>query len=152
MTTPPISIPVHVAHEHVEAFIAATLKFVQPAIRDARLYKCVVYQRADDPTYFILELGYQSPTGQVGHKEFRDWETATAGMMSSSRTVGRSPGDYNQIFPRFIPSVMRVSPLRDSSDLQDLIGSIKPPQATAVTEQPRPSLPIQRKKWWQFWK
>lgn len=88
-----IQVFVHVTHESVEAFKAATIENARNSVQEAGIARFDVVQQADDPTRFVLIEAYRSAEAIAAHKEtahYAVWRDAVANMMAEPRSSTRS--------------------------------------------------------------
>jgi autoinducer 2-degrading protein len=81
-------VTVYVKEEHIEAFIAATVRNHEGSIREAGNMRFDVLQCADDPARFLLYEAYASEEAARAHKEtehYSQWRDAVAPWMERPR-------------------------------------------------------------------
>lgn len=97
---------VHVKHDCVEAFQAASLDNARHSIQEPGIARFDVIQQADDPTRFVLVEVYRDAEAPARHKEtahYANWRDAVADMMAEPRSsvkyVNRFPTDPGWNYP-----------------------------------------------------
>lgn len=86
---------VHVKHEHVADFIAATRENHLQSVQEPGNRRFDVLQSADDPTRFVLYEAYASEADAAAHKQtahYTQWRDAVADWMASPRQGVRYDG------------------------------------------------------------
>ena len=81
-------IEVHVKAESIEAFRDATIENARNSIREPAVACFDFYQRADDPSRFLLIEAYRDPEGPSRHREtahYLKWRDTVESMMASPR-------------------------------------------------------------------
>lgn len=81
-------VQVHVAPEHLDAFIAATLENHAGSLAEPGNLRFDVLQSEDDPSRFVLVEVYASAEDAAAHKQtahYLRWRDAVAGWMASPR-------------------------------------------------------------------
>jgi autoinducer 2-degrading protein len=81
-------VTVYVKKEHIEDFIAATIRNHEGSIREPGNMRFDVLQCRDDPTRFMLYEAYASEQAAGAHKEtehYRAWREAVAPWMARPR-------------------------------------------------------------------
>ena len=91
-------VKVHVKHQHIADFIAATLANHQASVRESGNLRFDVLQSDDDPATFILYEAYRSAADAARHKEtahYLTWRKQVADWMAEPRQGLR----YTGLFP-----------------------------------------------------
>jgi len=79
---------VHVKSEHVDRFVAATLRNHQGSVREPGNLRFDVLQSEDDPTRFVLVEIYRDAAAAAAHKtepHYLAWRDEVAEWMASPR-------------------------------------------------------------------
>ena len=83
-----VSVTVHVRPEHVDDFIAATIKNHEGAIEESGCLRFDVCQASGDPARFLLYEVYESEEAVDAHKEtehYQTWRDSVADWMARPR-------------------------------------------------------------------
>lgn len=84
-----VHVQVHVKPESVDSFIEATLDNVRNSVQEPGIARFDFFQRADDPTRFVLSEIYRNPDAQAVHKtsaHYLRWRDAVTDMMAEPRS------------------------------------------------------------------
>jgi (4S)-4-hydroxy-5-phosphonooxypentane-2,3-dione isomerase len=79
---------IHVLPEHVEPFVAATMRNHEGSVREPGNVRFDVLQSADDPTRFVLIEMFRDGEAAGAHKttpHYLAWRDEVAGWMASAR-------------------------------------------------------------------
>jgi (4S)-4-hydroxy-5-phosphonooxypentane-2,3-dione isomerase len=79
---------IHVSPEHVEPFVAATIRNHDGSVREPGNVRFDVLQSADDPTRFVLVEMFFDAEAAAAHKatpHYLAWRDQVAGWMASPR-------------------------------------------------------------------
>lgn len=93
-----VHVHVHVKHESVEVFRAATLENARNSVQEPGVARFDVIQQQNDPTRFVLVEVYRTPDDPAKHKEtdhYRTWRDTVADLMAEPRSSVK----YDNIFP-----------------------------------------------------
>jgi autoinducer 2-degrading protein len=93
-----VHVCVHVRHDHIEAFKAATIENARMSVQEPGIARFDVIQQRDDPARFILVEVYRTPDDPARHKEtahYQKWRDTVADMMAEPR----ASITYANIFP-----------------------------------------------------
>jgi (4S)-4-hydroxy-5-phosphonooxypentane-2,3-dione isomerase len=85
-----VHVHVHVKHDCVDAFMAATIENAENSIQELGIARFDVIQQNDDPTRFILVEVYRTPDDPARHKEtghYKAWRDTVADMMAEPRSA-----------------------------------------------------------------
>jgi len=89
---------IHVAPEHVDAFIDATRANHEASIREPGNVRFDVLRSTEDPTRFVLYEAYVDEAAALAHKEtphYEEWRSTAEPMMAEPRERFR----YDGLFP-----------------------------------------------------
>ena len=89
---------VHVKHDQVDAFKAASLENARNSIQEPGVARFDLLQQQDDPTRFVFVEVYRTPDDPARHKEtahYAKWRDTVADMMAEPRTSVK----YTNVFP-----------------------------------------------------
>jgi autoinducer 2-degrading protein len=84
-----VHVHVHVKPEHVDAFIAATVRNSEASLQEPGVARFDFAQQVDVPTRFVLVEAYKTAEAPAQHKEtahYAAWRDAVADMMQIPRT------------------------------------------------------------------
>src|SRR5258708_37420610 len=87
-----VHVQVHVVHEGVDAFRAATVENARESVKEPGIARFDVVQSTDDPTRFVLVEVYRSAEAPAAHKataHYARWRDAVADLMAEPRTAAR---------------------------------------------------------------
>ena len=90
-------IEVHVKAESIEAFREATVENARNSVKEPAVARFDFYQRADDPSRFLLIEAYRDPEGPARHREtahYLRWRDAVESMMAGPR----DRAEYKPVF------------------------------------------------------
>lgn len=93
-----VQVHVHVKHDCVEAFTAATLENARNSVKEPGIARFDVIRQQDDPTRFVLIEVYKTPEAPAHHKEtahYARWRDTVADMMAEPRSSVK----YVNVFP-----------------------------------------------------
>jgi quinol monooxygenase YgiN len=83
-----VHVHIHVAPEHLDAFIDATLANARASREEPGIARFDLIQQSDDPTRFVLIEHYRTPDDPARHKataHYAAWRDAVAPMMAEPR-------------------------------------------------------------------
>lgn len=86
---------VSVKQEHVEEFIAASVKNQEQATREKGNLRFDLLQMADDPAQFVLYEAYEDEASSAAHKDtahYKEWRETVADWMAEPRKGVRYQG------------------------------------------------------------
>ena len=86
---------VSVKEEHVEDFIAASVKNQEHSVREKGNLRFDLLQLADDPAKFVLYEAYEDEASSAAHKEtshYKEWRETVADWMAEPRKGVRYTG------------------------------------------------------------
>lgn len=81
-------VQVHVKHEHIDDFLAATRDNHEASIRESGNLRFDVLQSGDDPSRFVLYEAYRSGDDAAAHKQtphYLTWRQRVADWMAEPR-------------------------------------------------------------------
>ena len=93
---------VHVKPEHLESFIAATIRNHEGSVRETGNLRFDALQSEDDPTRFVLVEMFRDAGAAAAHKttpHYLTWRDEVAGWMASPREGRR----YRLLAPTTAP-------------------------------------------------
>jgi quinol monooxygenase YgiN len=90
-------IEVRVKAESIDAFREATIENARNSVREPSVACFDFYQRADDPSRFLLIEAYRDPEGPARHRQtphYLKWRDAVESMMAGPR----DRAEYTPVF------------------------------------------------------